>query len=148
MRLIHIPGGVGIPVVAALPAAARTLSVGGDVHAGGDVAGSRAQGERDLFAAGPAAAFLAPILWTHGCLLRAYVAALFPLEVLRTSTTPRGLGTRLLALGLVIAAVLNFLPLPGWMANPATGFPGIGAIALTSADLTGRLSNARPGKAR
>ena len=89
-------------------------------------------------------ALLALILfWTLGYLLGLYVVAMAILTGLRPAPPTQGLGMRLLALalGLLLAALLNFVPLLGWMANLLLGFLGLGAVARA---LAARLSRPVP----
>lgn len=73
------------------------------------------------------------LLWTLGYLSGVYAIAMALLVGTgRGSETP-GIGKRLLALalGLLIATLLNFVPFLGWMINLVIGFLGVGAVVQT-----------------
>lgn len=76
------------------------------------------------------------LCWTLGYLLGVYLLAMTVLNGLRPDGVPHALGVRLgaLAVVLLVAAVMNFVPFLGWMANLVLGFLGIGAIVLAAAD--------------
>ena len=76
------------------------------------------------------------LLWTLGYLLGGYVVAMALLDGLRREAAPHGMAMRLgaLALALLIAAMLNFVPILGWMANLVLGFLGIGAMVLAAGE--------------
>ena len=78
----------------------------------------------------PVAALELVVFWALGYLLGAYTVATAILDGLRRASAPHGPGARLaaLALGLLIAALLNFVPVLGWIGNLTLGFLGIGAI--------------------
>jgi cytoskeletal protein CcmA (bactofilin family) len=69
--------------------------------------------------------------WALGYILGAYVVALRVMRGLGGSETPT-MVMRLLALaiGVTIAALLNFIPVIGWMANFALVLLGVGAITI------------------
>ena len=72
------------------------------------------------------------LLWTLGYLLGVYAIAIALLSGSRHDSENPGIGKRLLALalGLLIATLLNFVPLLGWMTNLVIGFLGVGAMVL------------------
>lgn len=76
------------------------------------------------------------LLWTLGYLLGLHVAAQAVLAGLRGHAAPAGFGWSVLglALALLLAALLNFVPLLGWMANMLLGILGLGAMALVLAE--------------
>lgn len=68
-------------------------------------------------------------VWTLGYILGAYVLAMRVLRGLGSAESPT-IAMRLLALavGVTLAALLNFIPFIGWMANFALVLLGVGAI--------------------
>lgn len=71
------------------------------------------------------------LLWMVGYLLGVFAVSLRVLRALRGGAAEPGMGLKLAALaaGLVVAALLNFIPVLGWMANFLLVLLGIGAIA-------------------
>ncbi|MEM1429332.1 MAG: polymer-forming cytoskeletal protein [Pseudomonadota bacterium] len=88
----------------------------------------------------PIIVLLIVLVWLLGYLLGAYVLAMRVLRGLGTEESP-GMAMRLLALaiGVTLVALLNFIPVLGWMANFALVLLGVGAIttALFESFLTG-----------
>jgi hypothetical protein len=71
-------------------------------------------------------------IWTLGYILGAYVVAMWALRGLGADQRP-GTGLRLVALGagIALAAVLNFVPVLGWVINFALVLLGIGGMTRT-----------------
>ncbi len=69
------------------------------------------------------------VVWTLGYILGAYVVALRILTAFGTGPEPKSLGRLVaLAVGVTVIAVLNFIPVIGWLANFGLVLLGIGAI--------------------
>lgn len=70
------------------------------------------------------------LLWTLGYLMGVYAIAMALLTRAGSGRETPGMGKRLLALalGLLTASLLNFVPFLGWMVNLVIGFLGVGAI--------------------
>jgi hypothetical protein len=68
--------------------------------------------------------------WTLGYLLGAYVIARQILAQVQGKTPGTGASLAALAGALVVLALLNFIPVLGWILNLAVVFLGLGAIAL------------------
>jgi hypothetical protein len=86
------------------------------------------------------------LLWTLGYVLGAYSVAFRFWQALGGQTEP-GLGPRLVALaaGLGVMAMLNFIPVVGWIANFSLVLFGIGALTLA---LVTAIPRAKPEKAK
>lgn len=86
------------------------------------------------------------LLWTLGYLLGTYAVALRFWQALGGNAGP-GLGARLAALaaGLAVMAILNFIPVVGWIANFALVLFGVGALTLA---LAATLPRPEPEKAK
>lgn len=81
------------------------------------------------------------VVWVLGYILGAYVLAMRVMRGLGGEESP-GIGMRLLALalGVTLMALLNFIPVIGWMANFALVLLGVGAVTTRLFDSTlGRL---------
>ncbi len=81
----------------------------------------------------PIAALAAIMFWVLGYIVGAYALATRMLEGF--SQQPRSTGTKLLALvfGFIILALINFIPVIGWLINLAVVFLGLGSIMLRAA---------------
>lgn len=75
------------------------------------------------------------VIWTLGYILGAYVIALRLLAAFGSAQN-HGLGPRLavLAVGVTVFAVLNFVPFVGWMMNFAVVLLGVGAMVMAIAN--------------
>lgn len=73
------------------------------------------------------------LLWTIGYLAGVYSIAMALLSGSGRSAQTSGIGKNLfaLAVGLLVASVLNFVPFLGWVVNLVIGFLGVGAIVQT-----------------
>jgi hypothetical protein len=81
----------------------------------------------------PIAILLAIALWIMGYLAGAYALAARMTAGFRAP--PTGLGGKLVIVGLtvIVLAVLNFIPIIGWLINLAVVFLGLGAIMMRAA---------------
>jgi hypothetical protein len=75
------------------------------------------------------------VIWTLGYILGAYVLAMRAMRGLGSAENP-DIWVRLLALvvGVTILALLNFIPVLGWMANFALGLLGVGGMTVALFD--------------
>lgn len=87
------------------------------------------------------------LLWTLGYLLGTYIVALRFWQALGGQAGP-GLGPRLAALaaGLAVMAMLNFIPVVGWIANFALVLLGIGGLTLALAATLPRMGSEKAKK--
>lgn len=84
----------------------------------------------------PIAVLALILFWTLGYLLGLHVAAQTVIQSVRGSDAVSGFGWNVLglALGLLVAVLLNFVPLLGWFVNMLLGILGIGAMTLALAE--------------
>lgn len=90
------------------------------------------------------------VVWTLGYLLGAYALAVRVLDAFREDDREHGPWMRLgaMMLGIALLALVNFVPVLGWMANFAVALLGIGAMTSLLTDrLTPRPARAEPPRA-
>jgi hypothetical protein len=94
----------------------------------------------------PVVVLLLVVAWTLGYLLGAYTVAMGVLDALFLASAPHGTGLRIaaLAIGLALAAVLNFIPVLGWIANVLLMLLGLGALTAGLAERLGGPARPRP----
>jgi hypothetical protein len=92
----------------------------------------------------PIAILVAIVFWIVGYIVGAYALAVRIVSAFRE--TPVSMGGRLLlfALALIVAIVLNFIPILGWLINLALVFLGLGAIVLNGARVVTHSGAAAP----
>ncbi len=78
----------------------------------------------------PFAILAAIVFWVLGYIIGAYALTTRMLEAFRDSSSSMGARLLALATGFIVLALLNFIPVLGWLINIAVVFLGLGSIVL------------------